>query len=52
MISVDCPGCCSGEAEVDDVAPDLSYISIKCPACGTLFACGIRDWEVDSEQGY
>ena len=49
MISVECPGCAS-QAEVDDVAYDLSYISVKCESCGKIFACGIRDWEIDGEQ--
>lgn len=47
MITVECPGCCDGSAEVEDVAHDLSYIMIKCDACKEEFVVGIRDWEID-----
>ena len=50
MINVNCPLCNSGEAEIDDVEPNLDYISIKCFSCKKISACGVRDWEIDGEQ--
>ncbi len=50
MITVECPGCCDGSAEVDDVAHDLEYLVIKCESCGKEHTIGIRDWSIDGDR--